>query len=105
MNKKELYERLAMPEEVVEKLLKYDGQERKIPDKIFDVDMQDKEAMWFMDWVYPGYQAIDNKLPEKTTLQKRLKQYLLEGNKFGVAKGHINWNYVRQGKNWHGKKE
>lgn len=30
MNKKELYERLAMPEEVVEKLLKYDGQESKV---------------------------------------------------------------------------
>ncbi|MDD6810362.1 MAG: hypothetical protein PUD93_00605, partial [Lachnospiraceae bacterium] len=42
-----------------------------------------------MGWIFPGYDTVDDKLPEKTTLQRELKKYLLAGNKFGTARGHI----------------
>lgn len=57
--------------------------------KLFDIEYIDREATWYMGWIFPGYSEMDDKLPEKTLLQRRLKKYILEGNKFGVAKGHI----------------
>ena len=39
--------------------------------------------------IWGGYEIINNELPENTTLQKELKRYLLDGNKFGLAKGCI----------------
>lgn len=57
--------------------------------KLFDIEYIDREATWYMGWIFPGYSEIDDKLPEKTLLQRRLKKHLLEGNKFGIAKGHI----------------
>lgn len=42
-----------------------------------------------MGWIYPGYDVADDKLPEKTLLQRELKKYLLAGKIFGIAKGHI----------------
>lgn len=57
--------------------------------RLFVIDHEDHEALWYMDWIYPGYHSIDENLPENTSLQRNLKRYLLAGNKFGVAKGHI----------------
>lgn len=57
--------------------------------KLFEIDNIDREAVWYMDWIYPGYQNIDENLPENTSLQRELKKYLLNGNVFGIAKGHI----------------
>lgn len=56
---------------------------------LFEIDFVDRDATWYMEWIYPGYEKIDDHLPEKTLLQRELKKYLLAGNKFGVAKGHI----------------
>jgi hypothetical protein len=55
----------------------------------FVIDSIDREATWFLGWVYPGAGEDYEALPEKTTLQRNMKRYLLSGRKFGVAKGHI----------------
>lgn len=57
---------------------------------MFIIDAVDYEATWYMGWIYPGIECIDNNLPENTTLQQKLKKHLLAGNKFGIAKGHLN---------------
>lgn len=57
--------------------------------RLFQVDDINREATWYMGWIYPGYDVVDDKLPEKTLLQRKLKKYLLEGKKFGIARGHI----------------
>lgn len=65
---------------------------------LFEIDSIDSDATWYMEWIYPGYEKIDDCLPERTLLQRELKKYLLAGNKFGVAKGHIREIYHCQGK-------
>lgn len=57
---------------------------------MFEVDMTELDSTKFMQWVFPGYENIDENLPEKTTLQRNMKAYLLNGKKVGVAKGHLN---------------
>lgn len=57
---------------------------------LFEIDFVDYESTSFLKWVYPGYDIIDDTLPENTTLQRVLKKHILEGKPFGVAKGHIN---------------
>lgn len=57
--------------------------------KLFCIDEIDREATWYMGWIYPGYEKADEKLPEKTRLQRELKKYLMAGNPFGIAKGHM----------------
>lgn len=58
--------------------------------RLFEIDQIDREATWFLGWIYPGHDIVDENLPEKTSLQRQLKKYLLAGNKFGIAKGHLN---------------
>lgn len=55
----------------------------------FELDIINLEATWFMTFIYPGHETVDEGLPEKTALQRRMKAYLLEGKKVGVAKGHL----------------
>ena len=57
--------------------------------ELFELDIINPEATWFMSFVYPGHETVDENLPEKTTLQRRMKAYLLEGKQVGVAKGHL----------------
>lgn len=56
---------------------------------LFEIENVDYEATWYMGWIFPGIQTIDEQLPEKTMLQRKLKQYLLSGKKFGIAKGRL----------------
>ena len=55
----------------------------------FFVESVDYESMAVLDWVFPGYDMVTKQLPEDTTLQKRMKEYLLKGGKVGWAKGYI----------------
>ena len=57
--------------------------------KLFEISHIDNDATWYMGWVFPGYEKVDENLPEKTSLQRELKKYLLAGNIFGIAKGYI----------------
>lgn len=67
------------------------GEDSKIVafQKLFCIDEIDRKATWYMGWIYPGYEKADENLPEKTRLQRELKKYLLAGNPFGIAKGHM----------------
>ena len=56
---------------------------------MFDIVSVDYESMKFMKWVFPGYENIDDKLPEETTIQRRMKNYLLKGKNPGCAKGYL----------------
>lgn len=56
---------------------------------LFDVDSVDYEQSWYMGWIFPGYSEVNDNLPEKTTLHRKLKEHLLSGKKFGIAKGHL----------------
>lgn len=56
---------------------------------LFEIEEVNEDARWFMDWVYPGIQLIDENLPEETSLQRRMKEHLLQGKKVGWAKGHL----------------
>lgn len=57
---------------------------------LFEIDTVDYEATWYMEWIFPGIEKVDERLPERTTLQRKMKKYLLDGKKFGIAKGHLN---------------
>jgi hypothetical protein len=56
---------------------------------LFDIDFVDYNQNWYMGWIFPGYAEVNENLPERTTLHKKLKEHLLSGKKFGVAKGHL----------------
>lgn len=77
---------MIMPE--LEEFLSKDSHIVKFKN-LFDIDYVDYEQTWYMQWIFPGYSEINENLPEKTSLQKKLKQYLLSGKKFGIAKGHL----------------
>jgi len=61
---------------------------------MFELDEIDEEATWFMGFVFPGHEGKPETLPEKTSLQKKIKEMLLAGKKVGVAKGHLKEDYV-----------
>ena len=55
----------------------------------FEIESNNYESMGVLDWVYPGFKTVSDDLPEKTRLQKTMKEFLLSGNKVGWAKGFI----------------
>lgn len=65
---------------------------------LFEIDTLDYDATWYMGWIFPGYEEVNESLPERTTLQRRMKRHLLDGKRFGIAKGHltvpINQSYL-----------
>ena len=63
--------------------------------KLFHIDEINRDETWYMGWIFPGYDEVDERLPEKTLLQRKLKKHLLEGEKFGIAKGHIHGKIYR----------
>ena len=57
--------------------------------KFFVVESIDYEKQSIFQWVFPGYTEASDDLPEDTSLQRRMKKYLLEGKKVGSAKGYL----------------
>lgn len=55
----------------------------------FDITETDYESMKVLDWVFPGHETVSEALPETTSLQKKMKEYLLEGNSIGWARGTL----------------
>lgn len=55
--------------------------------RLFHVQDTDYESMAVLDWVFPGFNQISDQLPEHTSLQRNMKQYLLNGSKIGWSKG------------------
>lgn len=56
---------------------------------LFEMDTLNYDATWYMGWIFPGYENVNESLPERTTLQRRMKKHLLDGKQFGIAKGHL----------------
>ena len=54
--------------------------------KRFEIESADYENKGVLDWFFPGYKKISKELPEKTSLQRKMKAYLLEGKRVGWAK-------------------
>lgn len=57
--------------------------------KDFIMHHVNKESNSFMQWVYKRSDLPLQMLPEETTLQKNLKQYLLAGGKVGEGAGYL----------------
>jgi hypothetical protein len=55
--------------------------------KLFCLESIDYESMAVLDWVYPGENPHIPSLPERTSLQRKMKKFLLDGGKVGWAKG------------------
>lgn len=54
---------MMMPD--LEKLLQEDSNILAFQRR-FKIDSIDREATWYMGWIFPGYDAVDSNLPEKT---------------------------------------
>lgn len=57
----------------------------------FAVTEWDRESLEFLQWVYRQSDVPIALLSENTTLQRRMKAYLLQGGKVGEAKGRFTW--------------
>lgn len=55
--------------------------------KLFLVESVDYDSMAVLDWVFPGHTEVSERLQEDTSLQRKMKQYLMQGKKVGWAKG------------------
>lgn len=55
----------------------------------FEIQSVDWDSDAVLDWVFPGPKVPYEQLAETTSLQRAMKQYLLEGKKIGWAKGTL----------------
>jgi hypothetical protein len=55
--------------------------------QLFELQSADTESMAILDWVFPGETVTLQDLPETTSLQKKMKLFLLNGEKIGWVKG------------------
>lgn len=56
----------------------------------FSIEKVDEESLGFMDWIYSSRDILYDDLPEKTSLQRKVKEHLLSGGKVGWAYGIYN---------------
>lgn len=49
----------------------------------FQVLEVNEDSMGVLEWVFPGYNEVSEDLPENTSLQRKMKKWLLEGKKVG----------------------
>lgn len=62
--------------------------------KLFVIESIDYEKPSVLKWVFPGHTEISDKLTENTSLQRKMKKYLLSGKSVGCAKGHLKKQYL-----------
>lgn len=55
--------------------------------RLFEIESFDMESMAVLDWVFPASTAELKNLAETTSLQRKMKEFLLNGGKVGWAKG------------------
>lgn len=58
--------------------------------KEFVIQHVEEESDSFMQWVYKRTDIPQEALPEETTLQRNLKQYILAGRKVGEGAGYLS---------------
>lgn len=61
---------------------------------LFNIISENYNSSGFIKWIYKSEFSDLNDLPEDTTLQRNLKQYLLAGNSVSVAYGIIDFNRI-----------
>ncbi len=57
--------------------------------RLFEIESVDYDSLGALDWVYPGEKPVFEELSEKTSLQRKMKQFLLDGGKVGWAKAKL----------------
>lgn len=65
------------------------GEDSKIVafQKLFCIDEIDREATWYMGWIYPGYEKVDENLPEKTRFKGNSRNIFWRGMSLGSPRG------------------
>lgn len=63
--------------------------------EFFKIESIDQDSMAALDWVFAGEKSDFSHLPEKTSLQRNMKKFLLAGGKTGCAKGKLEHPFVR----------
>ena len=56
---------------------------------LFVVENTDFDSMAVLDWVFPGYHSVSEDLPEKTSLQKKMKRSRLQDGTIGWTMGYL----------------
>lgn len=49
----------------------------------FEMLENNEDSMGVLEWVFPGYETVSEDLPENTSLQRKMKAWLLSGKKVG----------------------
>lgn len=57
--------------------------------RLFEGESVDYDSLGVLDWVYPGGGKVFDNLSENTSLQRKMKKFLLEGGKIGWAKAKL----------------
>lgn len=57
--------------------------------KSFDIGIMEDDSLGFMDWIYGSRNIPIEELPEKTSLQRKLKPYLRNGGKIEWTSGTL----------------
>lgn len=52
----------------------------------FTVESVNEDSLGVLNWVFPPHKTVSKALPERTSLQRRMKAWLLAGKKVGWAK-------------------
>lgn len=57
--------------------------------KLFQIEETDYEETGFLEWVYKRKDIPLTQLPEDTSLQRKMKEYLIKGGKVGAGTGTL----------------
>ena len=60
----------------------------------FQVMEVNEDSLGVLEWVFPGYEEVSENLPEKTSLQRKMKKWLLEGKKVGWTRAVLRSDAV-----------
>ena len=55
----------------------------------FEVLRVQEDSLGVLDWVFPPHSEVSAALPENTSLQRRMKAFLLAGGKVGWTKAQL----------------
>lgn len=55
------------------------------------LEILEEDSLGFMDWIYGSKDIPIEELPEKTLLQKNVKEFLKQGGKIGWTSGELNF--------------
>ena len=74
----------------LEKLLPQDSNIIRFQSE-YTITKVEEDSLGFMDWIYGSKDIPIEELPEKTSLQKNVKEFLKQGGKIGWTSGELNF--------------